>query len=415
MDEYPRLRALEVFPLQEGGKTLVCLRDPLRIAQTLVVSPAAYFILGHLDGRHTLLDIQEAYNRQFGELLLSHELQEFLETVDQNLFLYNERFLERQSQVVEEFRRQPTRPAAHAGTVYKQDPRELENQLEGYFRAPDGPGPALQDTLNPAPKALVAPHIDFHRGGPWYAWVYRELMQSEGADLYVLLGTSHCGGLTPFILTEKDFETPWGLVETDREFVRRLQEGYSADLFVDEYLHRGEHSLEFQVIFLKYVSLLQERRGGRSRPFKIVPILVSSFHPMVETNTAPEKEPRIGSFLRNLREQIERESRRVCLVAGVDLAHVGAQFGDPETITPSFLDWVQAEDLRLIDRLTGLDGPGFFHEVAKDQDRRRICGFSPLYSLIHLLDGSRGRVLQYRQAFTRETNSAVTFTSVVFS
>ena len=58
--------------------------------------------------------------------------------------------------------------------------------------------------------------------------------------------------------------------------------------------------------------------------------------------------------------------------------------------------------------------PGFFNEIAKDQDRRRICGFSPLYSLIHLLNGSRGKTLNYDQAFTPETGSAVTFASMIF-
>ncbi|MBI4489661.1 MAG: hypothetical protein HY694_11295, partial [Deltaproteobacteria bacterium] len=87
---------------------------------------------------------------------------------------------------------------------------------------------------------------------------------------------------------------------------------------------------------------------------------------------------------------------------------------DREPITPDFLRWVEQEDLRLIERLAALDAPGFLHEVAKDKDRRRICGFSPLYSLIHLLDGSQGRCLKYSQAFTPETGSAVTFTSVVF-
>jgi predicted class III extradiol MEMO1 family dioxygenase len=75
---------------------------------------------------------------------------------------------------------------------------------------------------------------------------------------------------------------------------------------------------------------------------------------------------------------------------------------------------VAAEDQRLIDRLAALDAPGFFNEVAKDQDQRRICGFSPLYSLIQLLDGTAGRTLKYSQAFTWETGSAVTFTSMVF-
>jgi predicted class III extradiol MEMO1 family dioxygenase len=93
---------------------------------------------------------------------------------------------------------------------------------------------------------------------------------------------------------------------------------------------------------------------------------------------------------------------------------VGAQFGDRDPLTPEFLKWVEAEDQRLIERLASADAEGFFHEIAKDQDRRRICGFSPLYSLAHLLNGSRGRLLKYGQAFTQETGSAVTFTSMVF-
>lgn len=75
---------------------------------------------------------------------------------------------------------------------------------------------------------------------------------------------------------------------------------------------------------------------------------------------------------------------------------------------------MEEEDQRLIAKLASLDAPGLFQEIAKDQDRRRICGFAPLYSLIHLLNGSRGKYLKYGQAFTQETGSAVTFTTMVF-
>jgi AmmeMemoRadiSam system protein B len=260
----------------------------------------------------------------------------------------------------------------------------------------------------------VAPHIDFRRGGPCYAWAYKELIESPGADLYILLGTSHCGGENSFTATLKDFATPLGPVETDKDFVQRLQQGYNGDLFAEEHLHRTEHSLEFQAVFLQYVAHRRAEVTGEQRPFKIVPILVSSFHPMLQSGTLPERDSRTGDFLKTMRDLVGKESRRVCLVAGVDLAHVGIQFGDEEPVTPDFLKWVEEEDGRLIEKLTAADAEGFFHEVAKDQDRRRICGFSPLYSLIHLLDGSRGRNLKYSQAVTPETRSAVTFTSVVF-
>ncbi|MEK6602321.1 MAG: AmmeMemoRadiSam system protein B [Candidatus Binatota bacterium] len=414
MDDHPRLRPVEAFPFQQEGKTLVCLRDPQNFANTLVISPAVYFILSHFDGKHSLIDVQEAYCRQLGELLLSEEVKKIVDLLDRHYFLYSERFLEHQKGIIEEFRRLPTRPAAHAGTVYKKDPPGLRQQLEGHFQPPEGPGASGQDRAGRTPRAIVAPHIDFHRGGPSYAWAYKELAESPGADLYILLGTSHCGGENPFTATLKDFATPLGTVETDKEFVRELEKNYKGDLFAEEYLHRTEHSLEFQVVYLKYVAERQAEKSGIQRSFKIVPILVSSFHPMVQSHSLPEKDPRIGGFLKALRDLVEKETRRVCFIAGVDLAHVGTQFGDREPITSDFLRWVEEEDQRLIARLASLDAPGFFQEIARDQDRRRICGFSPLYSLIHLLDGTQGRNLKYGQAFTRETGSAVTFTSMVF-
>ena len=290
----------------------------------------------------------------------------------------------------------------------------MKIQLDGFFSAPNGPDrPKVSNKL--PPKAIVAPHIDFHRGGPAYAWAYKNLVESEGADLFILLGTSHCGGQSPFILTAKDFETPLGLAQTDKDFVGRLRELCGEALFAEEYLHRSEHSLEFQVVFLKYAAQLRAALAHQpERPFKIVPILVASFHASVLQQTLPERDLAVQTFLSSLRELARQETRRVCFVASVDLAHVGREFGDHEPLTEDFLKRVESEDRKLLERLAALDAPGFFNEVAKDQDKRKICGFAPLYSLIYLLDGAKGNHLKYSQAFTPETRSAVTFTSMVF-
>lgn len=415
MDNQPKLRPIEAFPVEQDGKTLVYLKDPLNLATPIGISPVGYFILSHFDGRHSTVDVQAAYAKQFGAVLESAELQSFIAMLDQYHYLESERFESYREQVMLEFRRLPERPAAHAGGVYKADAAELTAQLDGYFSAAEGPGLPSAENASAAPKAIVAPHIDFHRGGPAYGWAYKPLIESEGADLFILLGTSHCGGRTPYILTRKSFATPLGVVETDKEFVDRLQAGGAEDYFADEYLHRGEHSLEFQVLFLKYCAQKRAALTGRpERPFKIVPILVSSFHAAMMSRTAPEQSESTGAFLRRLRDLSRRETREVCFVAGVDLAHVGRQFGDREPITEDFLQWVEREDRDLVARLTALDAPGFFENIAKDQDRRRVCGFSPMYSLIHLLDGVEGKALTYRQAYTPETASAVTFASVVF-
>ncbi len=415
MDNQPKLRPIEAFPVQQDGKTLIYLKDPLNLAKPIGISPVGYFILSHFDGRHSWVDIQEAYAKRFGSLLTSDELMSFVDMLDQYYYLQSERFEQYRNEAVLEFRRLPTRAPAHVVGVYKADAAELTAQLDGYFSISDGPGPPSAQNQRSTPKAIVAPHIDFHRGGPAYAWAYKSLLESAGADLYILLGTSHCGGQTPYILTRKDFETPLGLVETDKEFVNLLQASSKEDCFIDEYLHRGEHSVEFQVVFLKYIARKRAALTGRpEKPFKIVPILVSSFHSALITQTVPETNPTIGDFLRTLRNLAEQETRSVCFVAGVDLAHVGRQFGDAEPVNDEFLRWVESEDRELVNRLTALDAPGFFQGLAKDQDRRRICGFSPLYSLIHLLDGVQGKPLKYGQAFTPETASAVTFASVIF-
>jgi AmmeMemoRadiSam system protein B len=135
---------------------------------------------------------------------------------------------------------------------------------------------------------------------------------------------------------------------------------------------------------------------------------------MVLSQMPPERNATVRKLLSVLSEMVQNETRQVCFVAGVDLAHVGREFGDSEPITEDFLKWVESEDQKLIERLSALDAPGFFNEIAKDQDKRRICGFSPLYSMIHLLNGAGGTHLKYSQAFTPETGSAVTFTSMIF-
>ena len=166
---------------------------------------------------------------------------------------------------------------------------------------------------------------------------------------------------TPFILTFKDFDTPLGPVETDKEFTRRLQESCREDLLTDEFLHRGEHSLEFQVLFLKYIAQRKaELKGKQEKPFKIIPILVSSFHSMVLSQSLPEKHPPVETFIHALQDLVAQESRQVCFVAGVDLAHVGKQFGDRR---PGYAGFSQMGRSRgpFADRQAGeARRPGFF-------------------------------------------------------
>ena len=73
--------------------------------------------------------------------------------------------------------------------------------MDAFFTHEEGPGAiAWPPTLGrPTVEAIIAPHIDFHRGGPAYAWAYRDLAERCAADLFVIVGTCHVGGMN-FVL-----------------------------------------------------------------------------------------------------------------------------------------------------------------------------------------------------------------------
>jgi AmmeMemoRadiSam system protein B len=157
--------------------------------------------------------------------------------------------------------------------------------------------------------------------------------------------------------------------------------------------------------------MLQSLLGGR-RPFTILPVLASYLHEAVWAGTEPEADPRVPRFLDALRAAVAASSRRVCLVAGVDLAHVGPRFGDPDPNTEASLAIVEREDRAMLESVVAADARGFFDRVAADRDARRICGLSPIYSLLRVLSEAPGRLIEYRQ--WPDPEGAVTFCAVSF-
>jgi MEMO1 family protein len=405
--DHPKLRPIEAFPVDLGGRDVICLRDPTQLANEAVFVPReALFILAHFDGKHSLLDIQEAYTRQYGRLLYSDAIKGLIAMLDEHLLLDNERFEAYRQQLIGTFRRSPVRRAAHAGTAYAADPVALGSQLAGYFADPAGPGTAAALAIEGAVRGILAPHIDPRRGGPCFAWAYEAIRQVT-ADVFVILGTAHQPTSVPFPLTLKDYETPFGIVETDKAFVRALARRYPADLLSDELAHRSEHSIEFQVLFLQYVL-------GPARKFRVVPILVGSFHECVARQINPAEMVHIADFIQALREVATERAEPLCYVVGGDLAHVGMKFGDQGGLTSAFLEQVAREDHALLAAAARMDAEGFFRVIAEHQDRRRVCGFPPAYMLLSTMAATAGTVLKYDQAVEPATQSMVSYASVVF-
>ena len=91
--ECPKLRPVEVSPLEVQGQMVVCLRDPSGfVEEPVCVRPEDYFIISFFDGEHTALDIQAAYMRQFGQLLMSERVERIAQELAELHLMEGERF-----------------------------------------------------------------------------------------------------------------------------------------------------------------------------------------------------------------------------------------------------------------------------------------------------------------------------------
>ena len=144
--DYPKLRNINVFPVQSSGQTLLCLQDPQNISEKAIfLSFPLYLIVSLFDGQHSILDIQAEYMRKFREFLYTEKLQEIISQLDENLFLEGKRFQEALRQKEEEFKKASFREAVFAGKSYEGNPDRLRAELEGHFTRTDGPVPLCRE------------------------------------------------------------------------------------------------------------------------------------------------------------------------------------------------------------------------------------------------------------------------------
>jgi AmmeMemoRadiSam system protein B len=229
-------------------------------------------------------------------------------------------------------------------------------------------------------RLLVAPHIDFGRGGPTYSHAYRALEGCD-AELFVVFGTAHASPPHLFTLTRQDYATPLGPVATDRGVVDALAAELSEEeLLADELVHVSEHSCEFQMVWLRWVL--------GDRPIRAVPVLCASISHL--TDPAQETARFLAALAR------ATAGREVCFVASADLAHAGPQYGDERASTPAERAALGDLDRRTLAFLAAGDSAGFHGHALLGDENRRLCGIAPIYAAMRA-SGRGARILRYAQ------------------
>lgn len=385
---YPRVRPLEPSWIEYEGQPALLLRDRLGLAQTVIVPRGVAAILALCDGTRDLTELRADLLKETGADFAEAVLRDILDQLAGALLLEGPAVDEAFQRAVQEYRSAERRAAALAGQAYPADPAGLTEALIGYARS-DQPGRQVLDLELPAPSApprgLVSPHIDYNRGGPLYAQTWlpaaRALLE---ADLVIIFGTDHSGGLGKVTLTDRDFATPYGVLRTDRDLVQALADRLPEDLFEEEIHHRNEHSIELAGIWLHHAI------GGQDK--LILPVLCGSFahYTMGGQPHGGDLPDRFVACLREL-----TAGRKTFAVAAADLAHVGPAFGDRHGWGAAERRQLADSDRRLAQAIGQGDADAFLQALIANRDQTRICGLPPIYLTLRYLGETRGELSGY--------------------
>jgi AmmeMemoRadiSam system protein B len=413
--QHPKIRwPLDVRLERLENEQALIINCPLGVSsRPLLIKPAFAPLIAQFEGKLSVDEIASHFKGIGAERELVLRLARLL---DEHLFLDTPRFHAANQEFRDAYGEALVRPAALAGLSYSASREELARHVDAFLaEGTHGAAPqlapqnsAVSHLSNPL-LGLVAPHIDYRRGGCCYGRIYSKLRGARH-DLYLLLGTAHQYSTHLFHLTKKDFESPLGTLSCDRDFCQALADRYgSKRSFADEILHRKEHSLELQLPFLQQVTSLP----------RIVPILIGGFHKYIAAQRAPEHYDEYESFVASLAETYRNATsagKSICLIAGVDMAHVGQNFGDKEPLSKDAMKHIEVRDQQYLDAVVRQDKHALFAHIAEDADQRRMCGFPTLYTTIDLFNRLgltyRAEVVDYRQAVDFETDCAVTFAGI---
>jgi AmmeMemoRadiSam system protein B len=339
----------------------------------------------------------ELMRQRGGVLVDSDEVNRLLKKLDAVYLLDSDNFKSAQNKIRADFAAKKVRPCSHRGQSYPNNASELKQRLDEILAGE-------KQTQPPDGKitALVSPHIDLNAGAAVYASAYQTL-KGMAPSKVIVLGTGHRLTNHLFCVTDKDFETPLGIVKSQPNLIQQLRQAGKDMVAGDDFAHRSEHSIEFQIVFLQHLF--------GSDKFTIIPILCGSIQTCVPEYERNKYREKAGPFLNKLKSLINEDT---LVLAGVDFSHIGLKFGH-ERPAAYIENQASAHDRNLLKYLSEMDTDQFWQESANVQDGFNVCGFPALACMLEILPPSKGAELNYCLRHEQPTQSAVSFAAMVFT
>ena len=395
--ENPRIRHIEAHPFQQQGKEMVILRDAEGVVEnSLVVSKDVVFLISLMDGTRSLRDIQAECMRTLGQLVYIEHLEQFVEAMDKHFLLLNDNFKNHVNGLKDEYEKSPVREAHLAGKSYHASRMDLLVFLDEMFKASGEKVPKGKVA------GILAPHIDYDRGAEVYREIYPYLKNTD-KPLLVILGTCHHPTNRIWSISLKDFSTPLDVAPNSAELGGLIKGNSLLKRYIEEWPHRNEHSIELQLPLIQF--MLQDG-------FEILPILTGSMHEYVNGDKDIENDGELRDIVESFKTTLAQWGKPYMIISAADLAHIGMQFGDRYALDALTLGQSEAKDKEVLKYVAEVDADGFFSVIRQEGDRRRICGLTPIYFQLKLLEGSSCEIVSYKQ--WSDGKSSVSFAGGLF-
>ncbi len=270
-----------------------------------------------------------------------------------------------------------------SGTLYKNYPQELKEQIEqSFLQGPGMPDKRKKEIL----KGIIVPHAGYEYSGKCAAYAYKEIAEHSLPDAYIIFGTNH-SGIGGTALTTQDWETPLGEVKCHKKFAEYLSENIEKN----DAAHQEEHSIEVQLPFLQFIK----------KNIKIIPISIAYDCPYEDI-----------AF--SIAKAIENTGIKVTLIASSDFTHYGPNYGYVPFKT-EIKEHIYNLDRKAISYLNKLDAKGFLKYI--DETHATICGNKAIATMIataKLLGATKAELLNYYTSgdISKDYKNAVGYASM---
>ena len=234
------------------------------------------------------------------------------------------------------------REPAVAGRFYPDNKTELKRLIDKIYQAEKS-----KIDLSFADKSIygsVVPHAGYMFSA-YQAVHFFDILRNQKTkyDSFIIINPNHTGyGEAIALESHQYWQTPFGYVETDKEFADKLS------FSVSDIAHENEHSGEVMLPLLQYFV---------DYDFKIVPITLS--------DQTVDNAKLLAKEIVDVKQKLNRE---ICIIASSDFSH----FLSPEKgkqLDQLVLDQIQKKDIE-----------GLYHTVRKN--KISVCGFGPIMSLM---------------------------------